>query len=78
MRALRGPGVRGTARDAAYAALSGRIRIADGCDRTPESVLDEILDGLWPEDGSPDLDGQREGGPGKAAACQGQAVMRPG
>ena len=64
--ALRGPGVRGTARDAAYAALSGRIRLADGCDRSPESVLDEILDGLWPEDGSPDLDGQREGGRGKA------------
>jgi len=63
--ALRGPGVRGTAVDAAYAALSGRIRIADGCDRTPESVLDEILDGLWPEDGAPDLDGQREGGSGK-------------
>ena len=39
--------------DAAYAALSGRIRIADGCDRTPESVLDELLDGLWPA-GSPD------------------------
>jgi hypothetical protein len=31
---------RATARDAAHAALSGRIRIADGCDRTPESVLD--------------------------------------
>jgi magnesium chelatase subunit D len=42
---------RGTARDAAYAALSGRIRIADGCDRTPESVLDEILDQTWPEGG---------------------------
>jgi magnesium chelatase subunit D len=39
-----------TARDAAYAALSGRIRIADGCDRSPESVLDELLDGLWPPD----------------------------
>jgi gas vesicle protein GvpN len=38
---------RATARDAA---LSGRIRIADGCDRTPESVLDEILGGFWPED----------------------------
>jgi magnesium chelatase subunit D len=37
-----------TARDAAYAALSGRIRIADGSDRSPESVLDEILDALWP------------------------------
>jgi magnesium chelatase subunit D len=39
---------RETARDAAHAALSGRIRIADGCDRTPESVLDELLDDLWP------------------------------
>jgi magnesium chelatase subunit D len=41
---------RGTARDAAYAALSGRIRIADGSDRSPESVLDELLDELWPAD----------------------------
>jgi len=39
-----------TAQDAAYAALSGRIRIADGCDRSPESVLDEILADLWPQD----------------------------
>ncbi|MBO0824786.1 MAG: MoxR family ATPase, partial [Actinobacteria bacterium] len=39
-----------TARDAAYAALSGRIRIADGSDRTPESVLDELLGDLWPAD----------------------------
>src|SRR5215469_3629415 len=41
---------RATARDAAHAALSGRIRIADGCDRTPESVLDELLSLLWPAD----------------------------
>jgi len=41
---------RPTARDAAYAALSGRIRMADGSDRSPEAVLDEILAGLWPED----------------------------
>jgi magnesium chelatase subunit D len=49
---LRGEAVmtRPTARDAAYAALSGRIRIADGCERSPESVLDEILGQLWPED----------------------------
>jgi magnesium chelatase subunit D len=40
---------RATARDAAHAALSGRIRIADGCDRTPESLLDELLAGFWPE-----------------------------
>ena len=76
--ALRGSAVRSTARDAAHAALSGRIRMADGCDRSPESVLDEILDGLWPEDGAPALEGaggqresgqreggQREGGRGK-------------
>jgi magnesium chelatase subunit D len=41
---------RATARDAAQAALSGRIRIADGCDRSPESVLDDLLGGFWPED----------------------------
>ncbi len=41
---------RATARDAACAALSGRIRIADGCDRTPESVLDELLAEIWPAD----------------------------
>ena len=40
--------VRATARDAAYAALSGRIRLADGWDGTPESVLDELLGRLWP------------------------------
>jgi len=41
---------RATARDAAHAALSGRIRIADGCDRTSESVLDELLEVVWPAD----------------------------
>ncbi len=58
--------VRGTVRDAAHAALSGRIRLADGCDRTPESVLDEILDELWPEDGpgppEPPPDGRGKAG----------------
>ncbi|WP_233159103.1 AAA family ATPase [Pseudonocardia sp. MH-G8] len=59
--------VRETARDAAYAALSGRIRIADGVDRTPESVIDELLDELWADDTEPlDGAGQGEGGPGKA------------
>jgi magnesium chelatase subunit D len=61
---------RDTARDATHAALSGRIRIADGCDRTPESVLDEILDELWPAAaGPPGPDGPAEAeapGPGKA------------
>jgi magnesium chelatase subunit D len=47
---------RGTARDAVHAALSGRIRISDGADRTPESVLDELLAGIWPpgEDAPPE------------------------
>jgi len=57
---------RETARDAAYAALSGRIRIADGVDRTPESVIDELLDVLWPAE--PDEPDESEPGddPGKA------------
>ncbi|MGY1795758.1 AAA family ATPase [Geodermatophilus sp. SYSU D00525] len=46
-------GARETARDAAYAALSGRIRVAEGVERTPEAVIDEILDGVWPPDGPP-------------------------
>jgi CRP-like cAMP-binding protein len=53
---------RASARDAAQAALSGRIRIADGCDRTPESVLDELLGLLWPPDSAlplPAGDGSR-------------------
>ena len=49
---------RPTAHDAAHAALSGRIRLADGCDRTPEAVLDELLDALW--DGEPGPDGRKK------------------
>jgi magnesium chelatase subunit D len=52
--------VRATARDAAHAALSGRIRLADGCDRTPESVLDELLAGFWPEDAPLPLPGSHD------------------
>jgi magnesium chelatase subunit D len=89
---LRGEAVmtRQTARDAAYAALSGRIRIADGCDRSPESVLDEILGQLWPEDaaepaplddspdGSDEPDGS-PGGQGKADGPLGEAgLTQPG
>ncbi len=58
-----------TARDAAYAALSGRIRIADGTDRSPESVLDEILDGLWPADATaPPEPGEQDLGDGQGKA----------
>jgi magnesium chelatase subunit D len=71
LKELRGEGVlaRETARDAAYAALSGRIRVADGVDRTTESVIDELLDRLWPEDAPepPGSDDDGAGGdPGKA------------
>jgi MoxR-like ATPase len=41
--------VRETVRDAAYAALSGRIRVADGVDRTAESIIDELIEAVWPE-----------------------------
>jgi magnesium chelatase subunit D len=66
-------------RDAAHAALSGRIRIADGCDRTPESVLDELLGLLWPA-GSPlplpAEDGPPGGGDGDAPDGRGKADGR--
>src|SRR3984885_5539784 len=59
---------RPSARDAAHAALSGRIRIADGCERTPESVLDELLSQLWPS-GEPDpLPPPDDGAPGHPGA----------
>jgi MoxR-like ATPase len=50
---LSADGARETTRDAMHAALSGRIRIIEGVERTPEAVLDEILDDVWPEDTPP-------------------------
>jgi MoxR-like ATPase/Mg-chelatase subunit ChlD len=83
---LRGetPPSRETARDAAYAALSGRIRIADGVDRTAESVIDELLERLWPADeGEPgeaedpsDAEGKADGLPNPSAGFQPRS--RPG
>ncbi len=77
---------RETARDAVQAALSGRIRIADGCDRSPESVLDELLAGIWPPDQEgpsldpePDSAGGGQDGRGKADGPQpdaGRAASR--
>jgi magnesium chelatase subunit D len=69
---------RDTARDAACAALSGRIRIADGCDRTPESVLDELLGELWPAD-LPELSEPSEPpGDGGPAPAGGDGVSASG
>jgi len=83
-RTVTGP-ARDTIRDAAYAALSGRIRIADGCHRTPESVLDEILDGELPEsadeteaaDHPPDGAGEARAGEARAGKAQGQPGTGP-
>ncbi len=75
---------RETARDAAYAALSGRIRVADGVDRTPESVIDELLEELWPAEDEQEYssDEQEGGGAGKADHLPppggGQTRGRPG
>jgi magnesium chelatase subunit D len=69
---------RATARDAAHAALSGRIRIADGCDRTPESVVDELLGGVWPEGAPAPLPPDAPGpGDGAAPAGRGKANGLP-
>jgi magnesium chelatase subunit D len=72
---------RQTARDAAYAALSGRIRIADGCDRSPESVLDELLDDVWPQVAGDDPPGEGDdappGGQGKAEGLPPSGDGRP-
>ena len=76
---------RETGRDAAYAALSGRIRIADGVDRSPESVIDELLDRVWPADTADDPDpadaedgddGGKAPGPGSSPGFQPRS--RPG
>jgi magnesium chelatase subunit D len=68
---------RESGRDAAYAALSGRIRIADGVDRTPESVIDELLETLWPtDDEQPDGQGKAEGPPDPPAGFRPRS--RPG
>ncbi|HEV7469589.1 MAG TPA: AAA family ATPase [Pseudonocardia sp.] len=75
---------RETARDAAHAALSGRIKIADGVDRTPEAVIDELLERLWPEDSdepdAPDQDGdsgKAEGPPPSGGAGQQKGKDKP-
>ncbi|RBY96959.1 ATPase [Blastococcus sp. TF02-8] len=54
VRGLDDPGAREAARDALHAALSGRVRVTEGVERTPESVLDELLDAAWPPEALPD------------------------
>jgi magnesium chelatase subunit D len=76
LRGQRTPG-KETARDAAHAALSGRIRIADGVDRTPESVIDELLDRFWPDDGEPGPDSDPADPSDTSADGQGKADGLP-
>ncbi|MBN1094317.1 AAA family ATPase [Blastococcus sp. TML/M2B] len=64
MRGEQLAGGRETARDATHAALSGRIRVTEGVERTPEAVLDEILDDVWPVGSVPPEPGG--GSPGEA------------
>jgi hypothetical protein len=66
-------GARETTRDALHAALSGRIRVTEGVERTPEAVLDEILDRVWPPDAGPPDDGPGDG-PGKAGGLPPEAA----
>ncbi|SHN88774.1 VWA domain containing CoxE-like protein [Geodermatophilus obscurus] len=75
---LSAPGARETARDATHAALSGRIRVTEGVERTPESVLDEILDEVWPEDAPPpEEDEPATGGGGAEGDSSGKGEGLP-
>jgi MoxR-like ATPase len=75
---LSADGARETVRDAMHAALSGRIRVTEGVERTPESVLDEILDEVWPEHlPPPDEDGSTDGADEQPAGGQGKGEGLP-
>ena len=75
---LSADGARETVRDAMHAALSGRIKVTEGVERSPESVLDEILDAVWPEDEPPpDPDEPGAGGDEQAAGGSGKAEGPP-
>ncbi|RZU33657.1 AAA family ATPase [Blastococcus saxobsidens] len=78
---LEDPGARQATRDALHAALSGRVRVTEGVERTPESVLDEILDGICPADADPPADDASAtapdpsgDGPGKAGGLPPEAA----
>ncbi|SCX43642.1 MoxR-like ATPase [Klenkia marina] len=72
------PDGRETVRDAVHAALSGRVKVVDGVDRTPESVLDQILDDVWPADAPPpEAPDEPERDPGKAEGPQAQQPAGP-
>jgi MoxR-like ATPase len=53
--------------DAAIAAVSGRLRLEEGCDRTPDDIVRELIAGLRDEEGeegkAPAPPGRRPAGP---------------
>ena len=55
-----------TGRDAAQAALSGRIRLHESCLRSPEAVVDELYRAVFGEEPPPDDPGSGGGAPGEA------------
>jgi len=55
LRGLGSSSDRATVLDAAHAAVSGRIRVEDGCDRRPEDLITDLVDRLLAEtDEEPD------------------------
>jgi Mg-chelatase subunit ChlI len=51
--------------DAAHAAVSGRIRVQDGCDRRPEDLITDLVDRLLAE-----LESEDEGSRGKVGPAE--------
>jgi magnesium chelatase subunit D len=73
--------------DAALAAMSGRVRVDEACDRKPEDVLTELLDGILAEraarsardpDGAPEDDPGKADGPGAPPPGGGQGRILEG
>jgi magnesium chelatase subunit D len=74
---LEDAGAREAARDALHAALSGRIRVTEGVERTPEAVLDEILEQVWPVEAGPPPDPSPGAPPAPAGDGPGKAGGLP-
>ncbi len=70
------PGARIVLVDAAIAALSGRVRVDEACDRLPEEIIVELLDAIIKA--RFERPGQSEDDPGKAEGSGHQAPQEPG
>jgi MoxR-like ATPase len=74
-RSEHGPS-RESVRDAAHAALSGRIRVEDGVDRKPEEIIDELLDRVWEEQPERPKDPSRAADPAARASPRAETPSR--